>query len=220
MRSRVRRILAAPLRGLWQLLPARVRQPVYTLRYGAPPDRQWLREVMNRDLGALFADLGPERLDVVEVSGDLRSEVPWRSYRSLQFPDFDLCEPGQHPGRYDLVICEQVLEHVRDPLAAARTLRALCREDGHVLVSTPFLLRVHGSPDDFWRFTPRGLWKLLESQGLSPLWVRSWGNRRAVAANLRRWRTYRPWHSLRNHPEVPMVLWSLARRTDAPRSLA
>ena len=64
----------------WRALPAAVRRPVYSLRYGAPSDRQWLREVMNRDLLEVFAQLGPERLDAVEVSGDLRQGLPWRSY--------------------------------------------------------------------------------------------------------------------------------------------
>lgn len=203
--------LRAIARRSWRALPDAVRQPVYTVRYGAPPERQWLREVMNRDLETVFGQLGPERLDVVEVSGGIRSDQPWRSYSSLRYPEFDLCAPKQLPGRYDLVICEQVLEHVPDPLTAVRTLRELCRNDGHVLVSTPFLLPIHGSPQDFWRFTPLGLARLLESQGLAPLWVRSWGNRRVVSGNLGRWRTYRPWHSLKNEAEVPVVVWALAR---------
>ena len=194
----------------WRVLPDAVRRPVYSLRYGAPSDRQWLREVMNRDLLRVFAELKPEHLDVVEVSGNLRSGLPWRSYRTLSYPAFDLCAPTEVPGQYDLVICEQVLEHVADPLRAVSTLRELCRDDGHVLVSTPFLLRLHGSPDDFWRFTPNGLATLLKSQGLVPLWVRSWGNRRVVVGNLRRWRTYRPWHSLKNDPQTPIVVWALA----------
>ena len=209
--TRARVMLRAAARAAWRALPETVRRPVYRLRYGAPAERQWIRDVINRDLAAVFAEVGPERLDVVEVSGGLRSALPWRSYRTLAYPEFDLCEPGAVPGRYDLVICEQVLEHVRDPLAAARTLRSLCREGGHVLVSTPFLLRIHGSPQDFWRFTPLGLSHLLESQGLSPLWIRSWGNRRAAAANFGRWRAYRPWHSLKNEPKLPIVLWALAR---------
>ena len=56
------------------------------------------------------------------------------------------------------MICEQVLEHVVDPWAAAANLRGLCAPGGHVIVSTPFLIKVHELPSygmhDYWRFTP------------------------------------------------------------------
>jgi SAM-dependent methyltransferase len=198
------------LRTAWEYAPEFVRSRVHAARYGALPHAQWLREVMNRDVRAVLDGLGPADLDIVEISGDNWGDLPWRSRAVLEFPGFDLCDPASFAGPFDLVLCEQVLEHVEDPLAAVRTLRRLCKPEGHVLVSTPFLLRLHGHPEDFWRFTPAGMEKLLTSQGLSPVWVRSWGNRRAVRANLGRWATYRRGRSLRNEADVPMVVWALA----------
>ncbi len=81
-------------------------------------------------------------------------------------------------------MCEQVIEHVVDPWAAAANLRGLCSPGGHVVVSTPFLIRVHELPEwglhDYWRFTPRGLQTLLERAGLEVESVHSWGNRRCL----------------------------------------
>jgi len=154
----------------------------------------------------------------VEVSGGTWPELPWRSYRQLGFPEFDLCAPPDPlPGTFDLVICEQVLEHVVDPLTAVTTLRRLCRPDGHVLVSTPFLVRLHDYPGDYWRFTPDGLRQLLVSRGLEPLWVRSWGNRDVIVASFDQWvRRWGSWQSIRNESHLPVMVWALARRPCRP----
>lgn len=173
--------------------------------------QQWLRATVTPDTQRTFESLGPSNLDAVEISGANWTDMPWRSHRSLDFPMFDLCAPPEQlPGPFDLVICEQVLEHVRDPLTAVRTLRGLCKPDGHVFIATPFLVRLHGHPEDFWRFTPTGIDQLLRSQGMRPLWVRSWGNRRVVVANFDRWVIRMPWQTLRNEPELPVVVWALA----------
>jgi SAM-dependent methyltransferase len=202
---------------LCHVLPYRVRVEVEKRTYtSAPSLQQWAREVMNRDIEAFVESLDPRRLNVVEVSGKIRSAYPWASYTRLEYPKFDLCDPAPtHNGRYDLVICEQVLEHVENPVTAVGNLKALCAPGGMVLVSTPFLIRIHPHPNDFWRFTPDGLKKLLDCQGLRVEWVRSWGNRAAVRGNFRVWAPYRPWQSLRNEPDVPVVVWALARLAGA-----
>ena len=91
--------------------------------------------------------------------------------------------PLTDPERYDVVICEQVLEHVVDPFLAAEHLFELCKPGGHAIVSTPFLIKQHELPlyglRDFWRFTPRGLRTLLERAGFEVDTVASWGNRSA-----------------------------------------
>src|SRR5262249_51653689 len=114
-----------------------------------------------------------------------------------------------------VVICEQVLEHVVDPCAAAANLRALCVPSGHVIASTPFMIRVHELPQfgmlDYWRFTPRGLQLLLERAGLEVDAVDAWGNRQCMVGNVRGWPASRPWHSLHNEPNVPVQVWALAR---------
>jgi len=215
VKQAAQRILFSPrMRELASGLPDPVRAVARdTLFSDVRAKRQWLRTIMNRDVAALLAEFEERDVDVVEVSGRLRESPHWRSYTRVEWPEFDLCSPGDLPGQFDLVICEQVLEHVRNPWTAVRTLRALCRPGGHVLVSTPFLVRLHGSPEDYWRFTPDGLRILLEDGGLTPLWIRSWGNRRCIRANLDKWVAHHPWNSLRNEPELPLVVWALAQPT-------
>jgi SAM-dependent methyltransferase len=176
---------------------------------------QWQRVTLNRAVDHHLASLGPEALSAAEISGDAHAGKPWQHYVSLNFPQFDLCAPLGERERYDVVICEQVLEHVIDPWLAAENLRGLCAPGGHVVVSTPFLVRVHELPayamPDYWRFTPRGLRVLLERAGLDVAAVESWGNRRCVAGNFDRWPAYRRWHSLRSEPDLLLQVWAFAR---------
>jgi SAM-dependent methyltransferase len=177
---------------------------------------------MNAAVDRHIESLGPRSLIAAEISGSAHAERQWREFTSLDFPEFDLCAPlGEaHEGRYDVVICEQVLEHVIDPCGAAANLRRLCAPGGHVIVTSPFLIRIHELPyfglRDYWRFTPRGLETLLENAGLEVGTVETWGNRQAVIGNLRHWAAYRPWHSLRNDPGVAVQVWAFARRPLAP----
>lgn len=171
--------------------------------------------MLNQAVDEQIASLGPERLSAAEISGDFHAHRPWRSYTSLDHPEFDLCAPLAGQGPFDLVICEQVIEHVPDPFGAAANLRGLTGPGGRVIVSTPFLIKLHELPiygmRDYWRFTPRGLRTLLESAGLEVEMVGSWGNRDAVIGNLGRWSRRRPWHSMRNNPELPVQVWAFAR---------
>ena len=172
---------------------------------------------MNRAIADYIARIDPTQCDSIEVSGDGRAGLPWRSYRSVSYPEFDLLDPPDI-GTFDVVVCEQVLEHVDDPITAMRTLAALCRPGGHVIVSTPFMLRIHPAPVDHWRFTPAGLQRLVESSGLRVTQVDSWGNAWCIRRNRRSWAVYRWWHrlvpslALRNDPAVPQVVWAFARR--------
>lgn len=176
---------------------------------------QWQRVVMNDAITAHIDALGPADLRAAEISGDSHAGRPWKEHTSLNYPDFDLCAPLEGRGTFDVVICEQVLEHVADPWGAARNLRELAVSGGHVIVSTPFLIKVHElalfGMNDYWRFTPRGLRVLLEGAGLEVDAVDTWGNVPCVVGNLRRWSAYRPWHPLDNDPDLAVQVWAFAR---------
>jgi SAM-dependent methyltransferase len=174
---------------------------------------QWQRVVLNQVVRERLISLSPATCDAAEISGDARADLDWRSFTSLDFPAF----PRGDEGTYDVVICEQVIEHVIDPFLAVRNLRALTRPGGYVIVSTPFLIRVHELPAygmrDYWRFTPNGMRQLLESAGLTVEEIGSWGNRRVVVGNFDRWPSFRRWHPLGNEPDLPVQVWGIARNS-------
>jgi SAM-dependent methyltransferase len=63
-------------------------------------------------------------------------------------------------GSFDVVLCNQVLEHCEDPGLAVRELRRVTAPRGRVLASTHGVMPYHPSPADYWRWTHAGLEKL------------------------------------------------------------
>jgi SAM-dependent methyltransferase len=171
---------------------------------------------LNGAIDAHLRSLDVAKMRAAEISGDSHANRGWKEYASLMYPDFDIGAPVEERGRFDVVICEQVLEHVPNPWTAAANLRELAAPGGHVIVSSPFLIRIHELPAydmrDYWRFTPRGLRTLLEAAGLEVPVMSSWGNRDCIVGNFDGWPAYRWWHSLRDEPDLPVQVWAFARR--------
>lgn len=170
---------------------------------------------MNREVRNLVMSLNPERLRTLEISGKAwATSNLFRSYESASYPEFDVCEQVL-PKTFDLIIAEQVFEHLLWPYRAGRNVCSMIEPGGYFLVTTPFLLRVHQFPVDCSRWTETGMRHFLAECGfpLGDIQTGSWGNRSAVTANFKRWQIYQPWrHSLRNENEFPVVVWALARK--------
>lgn len=62
---------------------------------------------------------------------------------------------------FDLVVCQEVLEHVVDPPTVVAEIRRVLRDGGLAFVQAPFLEPFHGDPDDFQRYTLSGLRRLM-----------------------------------------------------------
>lgn len=176
-------------------------------------ENHWARVVMDKHTGQLVDALGPDNLNVLEISGSVWGQrKKFRSHTSVEYPNFDICT-SVLDSRYDLIIAEQVFEHLLDPYQAIKNIRLMLNEGGHVLLTTPFLLRVHAHPLDCYRWTATGIVQLLKFGGFrtNTVSVDSWGNRACVVANFDRWAYYRPLlHSLVNEPEFPVVVWAVA----------
>jgi SAM-dependent methyltransferase len=66
---------------------------------------------------------------------------------------------------FDVVLCNQVLEHCDSPLRAVAELCRVTAPGGRVLVSTHGVMAYHPSPTDYWRWTHAGLEKLFRDNG-------------------------------------------------------
>ena len=62
----------------------------------------------------------------------------------------------------DTLICTGVLEHVPQPGRAVAEIYRVLKPGGRLFVETPFMQTVHASPDDYSRWTPNGLRRLLQ----------------------------------------------------------
>lgn len=61
----------------------------------------------------------------------------------------------------EVIICTEVLEHLRQPEACTREIWRVLKPGGVAFVSVPFLYPIHADPYDFQRFTADGLRQLL-----------------------------------------------------------
>ncbi len=78
-------------------------------------------------------------------------------------------------GSVDLVLCIQVLEHCIRPDAVVRELFRILAPGGRLVLSTVLLYELHGSPEDYYRFTVSALRDL--ARPFTRVQVRTLGNR-------------------------------------------
>jgi len=72
---------------------------------------------------------------------------------------------GLADGSVDLVLCTQVLEHVRAPWLAMREFARVLRPGGSVVLSVPHVWFYHPHPHDYWRMTGEGVTALCDEGG-------------------------------------------------------
>ncbi|MDR3494225.1 MAG: methyltransferase domain-containing protein [Ancalomicrobiaceae bacterium] len=200
--------------ALWEFLRTAARRTGYDTT-------DWVRTVMYEKSFQFISELGPERLDVMEVSGGIqwRRAFRFKSYESTDYPAFDICAQTL-PRQFDLIIADQVFEHLEWPYRAGRNVWAMLRPGGYFIISTPFLIRVHAAPIDCSRWTADGLGYLLQECGFAAGDIRtdSWGNRNCLKANLTRWRKRGFFGSLKNEPNYPVMVWAFARKSISAQS--
>lgn len=62
---------------------------------------------------------------------------------------------------FDLIIMMETLEHIKEPYKAIKECYRVLKPSGKLIISTPFILGIHDSPNDYYRFTKFGLSYLL-----------------------------------------------------------
>lgn len=78
-------------------------------------------------------------------------------------------------GEFDIVLLNQVIEHVSEPAQLLKEIRRILVDKGTLILTAPQMGRLHGEPDDYYRFTKYGLTFLLERQGFVINFIESQG---------------------------------------------
>jgi SAM-dependent methyltransferase len=150
---------------------------------------------------------GGRELRVLELGGSngvVALMLPHVRYEvAPNWPEVDVQDLAAYAaGAYDAVVIDNVLEHVPRPERAVEEIRRILRDGGLCICLTPFMVRVHDYPGDYWRFTEAGLRHLFERY--AGVEVEGWGNRFTLRTTLRH-----GWLSARNTRRLLKVaLWN------------
>lgn len=100
--------------------------------------------------------------------GGVKSSVA----RARQYVSLDI-DPRMRPGvvgdghalpfgdaTFDVVVANNVIEHLYDPAVGVGEMRRVLRPGGQLLYTIPFLYPIHEAPHDYTRFTRYGLARL------------------------------------------------------------
>lgn len=135
------------------------------------------------------------------------------------YPEYDILNLPFNDESFDVVVSDQVLEHIKgDPQVAIDETRRVLRKGGVAVHTTCFMNPIHEHPIDMWRFTPSCLeylfrdWSQITNCG-------GWGNRIAFALMNIGLRMapipHAKWHPLHriatfNNKQFPIVTWIAA----------
>lgn len=91
------------------------------------------------------------------------------------FIKIDLQKKIKSKKKYDFVLLFNVLEHLPDPDKAIRNLSKILKRKGKIIGSTPFLFRVHGAPNDYYRFTYKKINEMLLENDFTKISIKELG---------------------------------------------
>jgi SAM-dependent methyltransferase len=134
------------------------------------PLAEWMRAEAER------AGKAYDGVRVLDVGSGVKPYFPFFEPYASEFVSVDIANPAADlegavedlpvpAGSFDIVICNQVLEHSADPAQAVRELRRVVAPGGRVLASTHGVQVYHPAPDDLWRWTHAGLERLFADNG-------------------------------------------------------
>lgn len=85
----------------------------------------------------------------------------------------DICKTPLESESVNRIICDNVLEHLPDPNAAAKEMHRILKKDGLAYIALPFLYPFHSSPSDFQRLTKEGLAEMFKDFKIEEIGVRA-----------------------------------------------
>lgn len=179
------------------------------------------RVVQRREAHQIFDALPTDDMSMAEISGTYWTRArKWKLAANYSYPDYDICVDAFYDERgsvrtFDMIIADQVWEHLDRPYAATRNVLSMLNKGGYFYIAVPFFARYHAYPVDCSRWTSRGLTNLLIESGFDAAQISAdqWGNLKAARRDVaRRWAKHQPTDDLANDPNFPIVSWALARR--------
>ncbi len=152
-------------------------------------------------------------------NGIIQAMLPGVQWEVRSHPPYDIIDTGSYERNWDVIVADQILEHVARPWEAMRLIGE--HTNKMAIITVPFLIGIHNCPRDYWRMTPAAI-ATLASPYFPHIDIQSWGNAKAAYWHAIYNRTNR---MIRNVPEAeldaalndndpnkPFVIWSILRK--------
>ena len=179
----------------------------------------WHRYITYKQIKKDINFLNMESLDVLEISAGeyWKENYKFKSFNEMNFPEYDICSEIVTEKKYDLIIADNVWEHLKYPYRATKNVLKMLNNNGYFLMITPFLVRVHEVPIDCNRWTEDGMKYFLNDCGfkLENIFTNSWGNKKCVISDLRTddtWTRVGIYRDMSNNKLFPLQVWALAKK--------
>ena len=158
-----------------------------TLKASRDPNRVSISSRLMTDITASFyqryvpvyatgklADLGCGNVPFYHVYKDYITEntcVDWPgTLHKNQYLDVE-CDLNQplplESAQFDTIVISEVLEHIADPELTWAEMTRLLKPGGKLILSVPFLYRIHEAPHDYYRYTEFALRRFAEKNKLA-----------------------------------------------------
>jgi SAM-dependent methyltransferase len=121
---------------------------------------------------------------VIDLGGSRKSAYTndFKGNFSLTVANFEAIEPGDialdleqpfsvRDESYDVALCINVLEHIFNYQNVISETHRILKPGGQAIFAVPFLIQVHPSPHDYWRYTNETLVRLFTEAGFTQVTV-------------------------------------------------
>jgi SAM-dependent methyltransferase len=155
-------------RTTWPLVKKRMTSSLLARHFPIFPvpfnSSRWYLDRWVAKAGRLGSDKSFRVLDAGAGNAPYRKHFKHVTYETADFGEVDkkysdlnyVCRLEELPmadNTYDLVLCNQVLEHIPDPVVVLKEISRVMKSSGQAWVSAPLFYEEHEVPYDFYRYT-------------------------------------------------------------------
>lgn len=135
------------------------------------------KKVANIELGGEVLDLGGMRnadyqglfkgTNKIYVANYGKGDMDYNFDFEKKFPIPD--------NKFNFILSFNVLEHIFNYNNVLSESNRILKENGKLIMTTPFLFQKHPCPNDYWRFTKECLYKILQNNGFGEIEIKEIG---------------------------------------------
>jgi len=213
----MRKFTRTKIRGLWNKAITTF-YGIFTI--GLKKGTHLTRFAMYEHLREVMKPVEKSGLSVLSISGSVELceylGFEQRNIRDVHYPEYNILNLPFDDNSFDVVISDQVLEHVQgNPEKIFEESIRVVKPGGLIIHTTCFVNPIHNSPGDFYRFTPDGLKYLAEQKGIVKdfggwgyylMWIFVAMGMRYVRIPYCRFHPYH-WIATVNSKKWPVVTW-------------